>query len=113
VSKPSRPVTLERRRRRLRPDQDEQLAVSGLLASVRSQEQRERGRVEERHCAQVDHDTAPPGGRLGGLFERIHDCRGPVHVQLAGEGEDGRSARAARQRELEVRRLWKRNAHHV
>ncbi len=109
----------------MRPDEDEQFAASSLLAYVRSQEQRKRGRIEKRHRAQVDRDAAhsalgdvpiecrqdeavpaPLPGRVGvdGLCERMLELGGAVEIELAGEREDGRPAGAARQDELEVRR---------
>jgi hypothetical protein len=109
----------------MRPDEDEQLAPSSALASARSQKKGKRARVEERYCAQINHNAAHSGIRdvttkrgkkdavsmpfLGGLgFDRLCKCtldlRGAAEIELAGENEDGCPARPMLQGEREVLR---------
>ena len=49
---------LERSHRRLRPDEDEQLASLRVLAPARGEEQAERCRVDEGDQAEVDGEVA-------------------------------------------------------
>ena len=72
---------LERSHRRLRPDEDEQLAPVRLLASARAEEQTERGRVDESDQAKVD-------GQVGDFCQRVFDRRGTEKVELASEDEN-------------------------
>ena len=71
---------LERSHRRLRPDEDEQLAPVRLLASARAEEQAERGHVDESDHAKVDSQVAH-------FCQRVFDRRGAEEVELASEDE--------------------------
>lgn len=99
---------LERSRRRLRSDENEQVAPSSVLTPACSQEEGERGRVEEGHGAQIDHDAARSLARvllgLDGVYERALDLGGAVEIQLAGENEDGCPVCTALEGEREVER---------
>lgn len=72
---------LERSHRRLRPDEDEQLAPVRLLASARAEEQDERGYVDESDHAKVD-------GQVAHFCQRVLDRRGAKEVELASEDEN-------------------------
>jgi hypothetical protein len=90
----------------MRPDEHEQLAPSSALASACGQKKGKRGRVEERHSAQINDDAAHSGVRdvttkhgekdavpmpfldgLGfdGLWKRTLNLRRAVQIELAGE----------------------------
>jgi hypothetical protein len=72
---------LERRHRRLRPNEDEQLAPFRLLASARAEEQVKRGHVDESDHAKVD-------GQVAHVWQRVLDRRGVEKVDLASEDEN-------------------------
>ena len=74
---------LERSHGRLRPDDDDQLAPSGMLAPARSKEQGERGRVDEGDRAEVDREAAHFFARnLTAIDGAPADCGfGPIAVQ--------------------------------
>ena len=102
---------LERTHRRLRPNEDEQLASLGMLVPARSKEQCERGRVDEGDRAEVDGKAAnllarnlraiagapvecgfaPVAARQGSNCPRqsVLDFRGAVEVELATEDKNG------------------------
>src|SRR5712691_445394 len=50
------PGRLEGSRRRLRPEEEEQFATPGTLASARGEEQGQRARIEKGDRAEVDDD---------------------------------------------------------
>ena len=82
---------LERSHRRLRPDEDEQMASLRMLAPARGEEQEERGRVDERDQAEVDGQVARLiAAQLGSnrLCQGVFDRRGAIQVELASEDEN-------------------------
>ena len=82
---------LERSNRRLRADEDEQMASVRMLAPARTEEQVERGRVDESDQAEVDgqvvHSIAAQLG-CNRLCQGLFDRRGAVQVELASEDEN-------------------------
>jgi hypothetical protein len=85
------PDHLERSHRRLRPDEDEQLASSGMLAPARGKEQGERGRVDEGDRAEVDGEAAnflARSLRNNCPCQRVLNFRGAVEVELASEDKN-------------------------
>jgi hypothetical protein len=105
---------LERTHRRLRPNEDEQLASLGMLVPARSKEQCERGRVDEGDRAEVDGKAANllarnlraiagapvecgfalVAARQGSNCPRqsVLDFRGAVEVELPTEYKNGCSS---------------------
>jgi hypothetical protein len=82
---------LERSHRRLRTDEDKQMASLRMLAPARANEQEERGRVDESDQAEVDGQVAHSiAAQLGfnRLCQGIFDRRGAIQVELASEDEN-------------------------
>jgi hypothetical protein len=81
----------ERSHRRLRTDEDEQMASLRMLVPARAEEQQERGRVDESDQAQVDGQVAHSiAAQLGSsrLCQSVFDRRGAIQVELASEDEN-------------------------
>jgi len=82
---------LEHSHRRLRPDEDEQMASLRMLAPARVEEQAERGRVDEVDRAEVDDQvTHSIAAQVGSnrLCQGVFDRRGAIQVELASEDEN-------------------------
>jgi hypothetical protein len=96
VQSPDCEETIETRRlehshRRLRPNEDEQMASLRMLAPARAEEQEERGRVDESDQAEVDGQvTHSIPAQLGSnrLCQGVLDRAGAIQVELASEDEN-------------------------